>query len=87
MSKQREYNEEQIATAIGRALKALRKEKEMSQSDVYFQSGLDRGVFQRYDAGHVSRPSMLNLIKIAEAMGITPGEIINKAYDILRTEE
>ena len=86
MTAEKEYKEEHIAKAIGQALKTLRKEKGMSQSDVYFKCGLDRGVYQRYDAGHVSRPSTLNLIKISEALGISPGEIINRAYSILKGE-
>ncbi len=87
MAKQEEYTEEKMAKAIGKALKALRKEKGLSQSDVYFKSGLERGTYQRYDAGHVSRPSIINLVKIAEAMQTTPGAIIDKAYEILREGE
>jgi len=87
MPKQKEHNEKEVAAAIGKALKALRKEREMSQSDVYFGSGLERGTYQRYDAGHVSRPSIINLIKIAETMKTTPGNIIDKAYEILNENE
>lgn len=87
MAKQEEYTEEKVAAAIGQALKALRKENNMSQSDVYFKAGLERGTFQRYDAGHVSRPSIINLVKIAEAMQTTPGTIIDKAYAILKEKK
>ena len=87
MAKKKEDKEDKVATAIGQALKELRKEKGLSQSDVYFKAGIERGTFQRYDAGHVSRPSIVNLIKIAEVMEITPGAIIDKAYEILKITE
>jgi DNA-directed RNA polymerase subunit H (RpoH/RPB5) len=48
------------------------------------KSNLERNVFQRYDSGKVSSPKISNLIKIAKALDITLGDIINKAHDILQ---
>ncbi|TSE04396.1 MULTISPECIES: helix-turn-helix domain-containing protein [Aquimarina] len=73
-----------IAKAIGQAIRYYRQEKDMSQSDVCAVSNLERNVFQRYDAGKVSSPKVGNLIKIAKALEITPGEIINKAHEMLQ---
>lgn len=84
MPKQKEYKEEDIAAAIGRALKALRKEKGLSQSDIYLAAGIERNTLQKYDSGRVSRPMFSNMIKIAEVLEITPGTIFDRAYDILK---
>ena len=84
MAKRKEYSDEQIAAAIGQALKSLRKEKGLSQSDVYLAAGLERNTLQKYDSGRVARPMFSNIIKIAEVMEITPGTIFDRAYEILK---
>lgn len=78
------YKDEDIAAAIGQALKALRKEKGLSQSDIYLTASLERNTYQKYDSGRVARPMFANIIRIAEAMDITPGIIFDKAYEILK---
>lgn len=84
MAKKTEYTDEEIAAAIGKALKGLRKEKGLSQSDVYLAAGLERNTLQKYDSGKVARPMFSNMIKIAEVMKITPGIIFDRAYAILK---
>lgn len=84
MAKKSEYKDKDIAAAIGQALKALRKEKGLSQSDVYLTAGIERNTLQKYDSGRVARPMFSNIIKIAEVMEITPGVIFDRAYDILK---
>ncbi|WP_161635325.1 helix-turn-helix domain-containing protein [Aquimarina macrocephali] len=73
-----------IAESMGQAIRHYRDKKEMSQSDVCAVSNLERNTFQRYDSGKVSSPKINNLIKIAKALDITPGDIINKAYEFLQ---
>lgn len=87
MANQREYSAEEIADAIGQALKMLRKEKGLSQSDVYLAASLERNTYQKYDSGRVARPMFGNIIRIAEAMQTTPGAIFDKAYKILKQKE
>lgn len=73
-----------IAEAMGQAIRYYRDERNMSQSDMCTATNLERNTFQRYDSGKVSSPKIANLIKIAKALEITPGDIINKAHDILK---
>ena len=73
-----------VAEAIGYTVRSLRKERGLSQSDVCRLSGIDRNSFQRIDAGSIANPSITNLIKIAEALGTTPGDIIDRAYKLYK---
>ena len=68
-----------LEQAFGKALKQLRKEKGLSQSDVVKLSGIERAVFQRYDSGR-RVPMVKNIILIAEAMDVSPGTILDLAY-------
>ncbi|MDN5204599.1 helix-turn-helix transcriptional regulator [Fulvivirgaceae bacterium BMA10] len=72
---------DKLEKAFSKALKEIREEKGLSQNDVVKASGtlLDRNTFQRYDAGR-GTPKMKNLFIIAETLGISPGEIVNRAY-------
>ena len=83
-----EYSDAEIAKAVGETLQALRKERNnMSQSAVYLASNIERNVYQKYDSGKVSSPKFANLIRIAETMGITPGHILDRAYEYLKQKK
>ena len=71
---------EALERAFGKALKQLRTERGLSQNDVLkLAHGLERTTYQKYDAGR-RVPKVMSIIKIAEAMEIDPGSIVNLAY-------
>lgn len=84
MSEKKEYSDKEIAAAMGKAIKTIRKEKGLSQSAVYLNAAIERNTFQQYDAGSIASPKMGNLIKIAEAMDITPADIVERMYTYLK---
>lgn len=61
--------------ALGRAIRALRNEQNLSQEDLAHRSGLDRTY-----AGGVERGErnlgLTNLLRIAEALDIRPSELL-----------
>lgn len=71
---------EALEKAFGKALKQLRKERNLSQNDVLkLANGLERTTYQKFDSGR-RVPKVISIIKIAEAMDIDPGSIVNLAY-------
>ena len=57
--------------AFGRAMQALRKTKGLSQEKFGFEVGLDRTYISGIERG-VRNPSLKNIVKIAQALGVTP---------------
>ena len=69
----------ELERAFGKAFKKLREEKGLSQMDIVKRCGIERTVFQRYDAGR-RVPVVKNIILIAEALEVSPGTILDLAY-------
>jgi len=60
---------------VGAAIRAKRKERGLSQEDLAFASGVERGNMGKIERGE-NNLSTLNLIRIAEAIGTTAAEIL-----------
>ena len=72
---------EVLKKAFGIVLKQLREEKELSQSDLTnLADGLERTTYQKFDSGR-GVPKVVSIIKIAEALGMDPGEILSRVYE------
>jgi len=59
-----------IKTTIGNRIKALRAIKSLSQSDLAFDSGLDRSYIASVESGK-RNVSVVNIEKIATALGVS----------------
>lgn len=64
-----------ISKKLGQNLKRIREEKSMTQGDVCRATGFDRGYISRVENGE-KNPTLLNLGKIAGALGISVGELL-----------
>ena len=64
--------------ALGRAVKELRLELRVSQEALAFEAGIDRSYLGGIERGEHNL-ALINLIKIAQNLGVTSSELLNKA--------
>ena len=62
---------ETLASTIARRILRARLNKRWSQGDLARATGIQQGTISRYESGDRSRVSTCNLIKIADATGVT----------------
>lgn len=65
---------------VGEHIRELRKSKGFSQEGFAAHAGLDRAYYGGVERGE-RNIAVLNLIKIALAMGVEPGELLPKRVD------
>lgn len=63
---------------IGEAIRTLRLDRGISQEELANLSGIDRGHMGRLERGE-RNVSILNLFRVAEALGTAPSEILRAA--------
>ena len=66
---------EDIRITVGRALRAFREKKGWSQEELGFESGLHRNYIGGIERGE-RNVALLNLAKLAEALGIRPRDLL-----------
>ncbi len=67
--------EELIQRRFGERLRAIRKQKGLSQEGLAFACGLDRTYIGGVERGE-RNISLLNIHRIAEALGVKPSELL-----------
>ncbi len=67
-----------VHAAFGDALRELRAERDMSQETVALNAGLNRGYYSGVERG-VRNASLTNIVKIADALGVPPSEVLARA--------
>ena len=66
----------EVRKAFGARLRALRKAQKLSQEGVALKCGLDRSYVGQIERGE-SNLSLVNILRIAEALGVGPGELFS----------
>jgi transcriptional regulator with XRE-family HTH domain len=64
-----------IYKKLGKNIKEIREEKNMTQGDIHRASGLDRAYISRIESGLIN-PTVSNLEKIANALNISPDKLL-----------
>ena len=64
--------------AFGKAMRDLRNAKGISQEKFGFEVGLDRTYISGIERG-IRNPSLKNIVKIAQALGVRPSELLGDA--------
>ena len=64
-----------IRKQVGINLRRLRREKEWSQEDLAFESGLHRTYVSGIERG-VRNPTLLILERLAKTLGVAPAELV-----------
>jgi len=66
---------QEISKKLGKNLKRIRTRKGMSQGDIYRSTGMDRAYLSSLENGK-RNPTLSNIKKIAEALGVEPYELL-----------
>ena len=69
-----------ILKKFGRHLRSIRNNKELSQEKLAHIAGLDRTYISGVERG-IRNISLINIIKLAEALKITPSELFQFGKD------
>lgn len=64
------------ASHIGALIAQLRKRQGMTQDQVAVLSGIDSSNVRAYESGR-STPNIQSLVRIAAALGVQPGELLD----------
>ena len=64
--------------SLGLAIKELRLELGLSQESLAFEAGIDRSYIGGIERGEHNL-ALINLIKIAQTLGVTSSELLSKA--------
>jgi len=66
---------QEVKRRFGARLRKLRKARKLSQEKLALKSGIDRSYFGAIERGENS-VSLVNIHRIAEALGIEPAELL-----------
>ena len=76
---------EQLEAALSTQIKVELVERDMTQKDLAEAVGVGRPAMNHYIKGHKSMP-MPTFIKVAEVLGLTPGELLGRAEARIQPE-
>lgn len=71
-----------LALAFGAALKARRIELGLSQEELAAVAGIERAHASKLERGE-HLPNFVLVIRLARALGVTPGKLVDRAVDLL----
>lgn len=74
---------ENIAIAFGRAIRQLRKQKNLSQEELGFEADLQRIYVSKLELGQ-QQPSITTIFKLAKGLGCTPTELMERTEQQLK---
>jgi len=69
--------------ALGRAIAAARRRRRLSQGQLAARAGMDRTFLGGIERG-AQNPSFGKLLRIADALGVAPSELVAEAERIAR---
>jgi len=64
---------------IGKALRKIRKERSISQGDIYRATGIERSHISKIESGEIKDPKLSTMFRICNAIGMKVSEFIQYA--------
>lgn len=68
-------DERALALRAGTAIRAIREKRQLSMRDVAARAGISQPFLSQIERGQ-SMPSMITVYRLAETLGVTPGELL-----------
>ncbi len=78
------YEDSQFGIQLGKAVKSLRENRNLSQEELRELAGLSSGYISRLEAGDYSSPSISHVFKLAGALGMNLRDLLEYANLIPR---
>ena len=69
-------DKKQLQIAIGKRIKSIREEKNISQQDIAGLCNIEKSNFSRLEAGNTN-PTIYTLSKIAEYLGVSLKDLVD----------
>ena len=69
-------DKKQLQIAIGKRIKSIREEKNISQQDIAGLCNIEKSNFSRLEAGNTN-PAIYTLSKIAEHLGVSLKDLVD----------
>ncbi len=69
-------DKKQLQIAIGKRIKSIREEKNISQQDIAGLCNIEKSNFSRLEAGNTN-PTIYTLSKIAEHLGVSLKDLVD----------
>ncbi|OBC04955.1 MULTISPECIES: helix-turn-helix domain-containing protein [unclassified Gordonia (in: high G+C Gram-positive bacteria)] len=73
-------DEEALAVRAGAAIRAIRERSDLSMREVAARAGISQPFLSQIERG-LSMPSMITVYRLAEALGVTPGDLLPASTD------
>jgi transcriptional regulator with XRE-family HTH domain len=70
-------NDKELALLIGKKIQKLRKATGFSQEGFAYHINMNKGFYSKIERGQAV-PSILNFVKIAKALEVTPNDLLPK---------
>jgi transcriptional regulator with XRE-family HTH domain len=64
-----------IAARISKNIRALRKQRGLTQLDLNKKTGVPQAVLSHIENGRIKNPSLSFVLRTAKALGVTPSEL------------
>ena len=65
-----------LGDAFGKVLKQIRTEKGLTQTDLFYKTGIDKGVISKLENGDIKEPRLSVFVWLCKALDIDPDEMI-----------
>jgi len=72
----RELHERRYMTALAQRIRAVREERGLTQQAVARAAGIATDMISRLENGHYTSPGLRTLLRIAEGMGVSLGQLL-----------
>lgn len=83
-------DERALALRAGAAIRAIREKRQLSMRDVAARAGISQPFLSQIERGQ-SMPSMITVYRLAETLGVTPGELLPTSTEskvtVIRSDE
>ncbi|CDO08173.1 XRE family transcriptional regulator [Mycolicibacterium cosmeticum] len=83
-------DERALALRAGTAIRAIREKRQLSMRDVAARAGISQPFLSQIERGQ-SMPSMITVYRLAETLGVTPGELLPTSTEskvtVIRSDE
>lgn len=77
MDNENKHNDKEYLVSLGNRIKEIRLQKKISQTEIAYRCGFDKSNYNTIESGK-RNPTIISLLKIAKALGVSLIELLPK---------